>query len=120
VRQARIDRPADKRRASHPLLKAAFRVASLLWQPRLAQALDDALSWDKKHNVVALDGLEGIVDQRSGTPNSLHVSTILASIAGAYPNSRAVRMLNPGSSSSARTQANLASSMCPASASAVA
>jgi len=38
--QARIDRPVDKRRASHPLPQAAFKSASLLRQPRLAQALD--------------------------------------------------------------------------------
>ena len=37
--QARIDRPVDKRRASHPLPQAAFKLASFLRQPRLAQAL---------------------------------------------------------------------------------
>jgi hypothetical protein len=37
--QARIDRPVDKRRASHPLPQAAFKLASFLRQSRLAQAL---------------------------------------------------------------------------------
>ena len=36
--QARIDRPVDKRRASHPLPQAAFKLASLLRHPGLAQA----------------------------------------------------------------------------------
>jgi hypothetical protein len=38
--QARIDRPVDKRRASHPLPQAAFKLASFLRQPRLAQAFE--------------------------------------------------------------------------------
>jgi hypothetical protein len=38
--QARIDRPVDKQRASHPLPQAAFKLASLLRQPRLAQAVE--------------------------------------------------------------------------------
>jgi hypothetical protein len=38
--QARIDLPVDKRRASHPLPQAAFKLASFLRQPRLAQAFE--------------------------------------------------------------------------------
>ena len=39
VSQARIDRPVDKRRASHPLPQAAFKLASFLRQSRLPIAL---------------------------------------------------------------------------------
>ena len=40
VRQARIDRPVDKRRASQPLPEAAFKLASFFRQPRLAQSFE--------------------------------------------------------------------------------
>ena len=36
------NRPVDKRRASHPLPQVAFRLASSLRHPGLAEALDDA------------------------------------------------------------------------------
>jgi hypothetical protein len=38
--QARIDRPVDKRRASHPLPQAAFKLTSFLRHPGFAQALN--------------------------------------------------------------------------------
>ena len=38
--QARIDRPVDKRRASHPIQQAAFKLASFLRQSRLAQSFE--------------------------------------------------------------------------------
>jgi hypothetical protein len=53
VRQARIDRPVDKRRASHPLPQAAFKVASFLRQPRLAHAFTNRLKLDQIRRVVA-------------------------------------------------------------------
>ncbi len=51
--QARIDRPVDKRRASHPLPQAAFKLASFLRQPRLAQAVENGLELGQIGRVVA-------------------------------------------------------------------
>ena len=42
--QARIDRPVDKRRASHPLTQVAFKRAHSSSQPRLAQAFEHCRS----------------------------------------------------------------------------
>src|SRR5271165_7536869 len=51
--QARIDRPVDKRRASHPLPQAAFKLASFLRHSCLAQALKNALILGQIRWVVA-------------------------------------------------------------------
>ena len=53
MRQARIDRPVDKRRASHPLAQAAFKTASLLRQPLLAQAVENGLKLGEIRRIVA-------------------------------------------------------------------
>jgi hypothetical protein len=42
--KARIDRPVDKRRASHPLPQAAFKLASLLRHFSAAHAFIGALA----------------------------------------------------------------------------
>jgi len=51
--QARIDRPVDKLGASHPLPQAAFKLASLLRQARLAQAVDNGLKLGEIRRIVA-------------------------------------------------------------------
>ncbi len=51
--QARIDRPVDKRRASHPLPQAAFKLASFLRQPRLAHAFENGLKLGQIRRIVA-------------------------------------------------------------------
>ena len=53
MRQARIDRPVDKRRASHPLPQAAFKLASFLRQPGLAEAFENGLELRHMRGVVA-------------------------------------------------------------------
>ena len=49
----RIDRPAYKRRASHPLPQAAFKLASFLRHPGFAQAFIHALAASEIDGIVA-------------------------------------------------------------------
>src|SRR5580704_1429195 len=51
--KARIDRPVDKRRASHPLWQTAFKLASFLRQPRLADAFEYRLKLGQIRRIVA-------------------------------------------------------------------
>ena len=51
--QARIDQPVDKRRASHPLPQAAFKLASFLRQPRLPHAFENRLKLGQKPLIFA-------------------------------------------------------------------
>jgi hypothetical protein len=53
VRQARMDRPVDKRRASHPLTQTAFKLASFLRHPCLAHALVNPLAAREIDRMVA-------------------------------------------------------------------
>ena len=52
--QARIDRPVDKQRASHPLPQAAFKLASSLRHPGLAHVFNDPLASLQENWIVAL------------------------------------------------------------------
>ena len=53
MRQARIDRPVDKRRAPRPLLQAAFKLASFLRHSGLAHAFVNVLALLEEDRIVA-------------------------------------------------------------------
>jgi hypothetical protein len=62
IPQARIDRPVDKRRASHPLPQAAFKLASFLGDSGLAQAFENGLELRQIGRVVTHRRPEGAGD----------------------------------------------------------
>jgi hypothetical protein len=63
--QARIDRPVDKRRASHPLPQAAFKLASFLRHSSLAQSLVDVAALFQIDRIVAIRVVPKAFDRKA-------------------------------------------------------